>query len=67
MVRQAVPSEIHGGPHWSRHPPAEDIHVMPIYKKVWKEDPRNYRSVSLTLVVAIIMEWFILSVLIRHV
>ncbi|KAK4806794.1 hypothetical protein QYF61_005590 [Mycteria americana] len=41
--------------------------VMPIYKKGQKEDPGNYRPVSLTLVPGKIMERFILSVLNRHV
>ena len=40
---------------------------MPIYKKGWSEDPRNYRPVSLTSVMGKIMERFILSVLTRHV
>ncbi|GAB0205874.1 mitochondrial enolase superfamily member 1 [Grus japonensis] len=41
--------------------------VMPIYKKGWKEDPGNYRPVSLTLVPGKVMEQFILSVLTRQV
>jgi len=41
--------------------------VTPIYKKGWKEDPGNYRPVSLTLVPDKIMERFILSVLTGHV
>jgi len=41
--------------------------VTPIYKKSQKEDPGNYRPVSLTSVLGKIMERFILSVLTGHV
>jgi len=41
--------------------------VKPIYKKGQKEYLRNYRPVSLTLVLGKIMERYILSVLTGHV
>ncbi|GAB0209535.1 mitochondrial enolase superfamily member 1 [Grus japonensis] len=41
--------------------------LMPIYKKGQKEDPGNYRPVSLTSVLGKIMEPFILSALTRQV
>ncbi|GAB0187654.1 mitochondrial enolase superfamily member 1 [Grus japonensis] len=41
--------------------------VMPIHKKGWKEDPGNYRPVSLTLVLGKVMEQIILSAIMWHV
>ncbi|PKU33312.1 hypothetical protein llap_16381 [Limosa lapponica baueri] len=40
--------------------------VMPIHKKVWKEDPGNYRSVSLTSVPGNVMEQIILNGIMGH-
>jgi len=41
--------------------------VMPIYKKGRKEDPRNYKPVSLTSMLGKIMERFLLTALTEHV
>ena len=37
-----------------------------IYKKVWKEDPGNYRPVSLTSVLGKVMVQFIFSEITKH-
>jgi len=41
--------------------------VMPVYRKGQKEDPGNYRPVSLTLVPREVMEQIILSAIMRHI
>ncbi|PKU43363.1 retrovirus-related pol polyprotein from type-1 retrotransposable element hypothetical protein [Limosa lapponica baueri] len=41
--------------------------VIPIYRKGWKDDPRNYRPVSLTSVLGNVMEQIILSAITQHI
>ncbi|GAB0179859.1 mitochondrial enolase superfamily member 1 [Grus japonensis] len=41
--------------------------VMSIYNKSWKEDPGNYRPVSLTLVPGKVMEQIVLGAIMQHI
>jgi len=43
------------------------VHITPIFKKGKKEDPGNYRSVSLTSILGKMMEQLILEVIIKQV
>ncbi|RMC09601.1 hypothetical protein DUI87_13387 [Hirundo rustica rustica] len=40
---------------------------MSIYKKGWEEDPGNYRTISLTLILGTVMEQIIWSAIMQHI
>ncbi|KAK4830741.1 hypothetical protein QYF61_013191 [Mycteria americana] len=64
------PDEIHPRQSWLTGEVPADwrlANVTPIFKKGWKEDPGNYRPVSLTSVPGKLMEQIILSAITRHV
>ncbi|KAK4815290.1 hypothetical protein QYF61_026195 [Mycteria americana] len=63
------PDEIHPRSWLTGEVPADWrlANVTPIFKKGWKEDPGNYRSVSLTSVLGKLMEQIILSAITWHV
>jgi len=65
----AEPLSIIYQPSWRTREVPDDWRITnatDICKKSWKEDPGNYRPVSLTSVLGKIMERFILSALARH-
>ncbi|KFU87604.1 RNA-directed DNA polymerase from mobile element jockey, partial [Chaetura pelagica] len=66
----ARPLSIIFGNSWATGEVPEDwrkANVTPVYKKGKKEDPSNYRPVSLTSIPGKVMEQLILGTIFRHI